>query len=622
MQYKQLGEIYNKLEATSKRLEKTSYVAELIEKTANEDLPMIMLLLEGRLYPKYEAEKKIGVAGRLVIKAINVATGIEAHNIEQEWKKTGDLGKVAENFTTKKKQATLVSHHLSVEKVFANLQKLAELEGPETVEKKVQMIAELLTSAAPLEAKYIVRTILEDLRVGVGAGSIRDAIVWSEMPQINNLELTGEGNKYYFNKTLKAEKIITALEDVQTLNIHNVKAIEAQTKELAREIYNYFVKTVEEAYNVNNDWAKTIIIIRKKGLKGLEETDIELGKPIKVMLYQKAKDLEEAFEMVGKPAILEYKYDGFRLQIEILEKNNIILYTRNFEDVTAQFPDVIGAVKQHISVKTAILEAECVGFDAKTKRYLPFQNVSQRIKRKYDIEEIAKKFPVEVNIFDIIYLNGNSMIEKPFEERRKALEKIITPKKGKIKLSEAMVTDNLQKATDFYKEALEAGNEGVMAKNLVAHYKPGSRVGFGVKVKPVMESLDLVIVKAEYGEGKRAGWLTSFTLACRDDNGDLFEIGKISTGLKELDEEGTSYNYMTELLKPLIKEEQGKEVILKPRIIMEVSFEEIQKSTNYASGYALRFPRFVRLREDRNEKNASSLSLVEQLYNTQRSRAV
>lgn len=583
MDYKTLCEVYQKLESTSKRLEKTHYVAEFLKKIADKELPTILLLLEGLVYQKYETEKKMGVASRLVIKALQVATGIEGKKIEQEWKKTGDLGKVAENFTTKKKQATLVSHHLTIDKVFTNLQKLAELEGAETVEKKVQTIAELLTSATPLEAKYIVRTILEDLRVGVGAGIIRDAIVKSEFQKIEKVE--------------------------------------------DNEI-NQYTEMVEHAYNLNNDWGKTILLIRKEGLNGLTKTEIELGKPIKVMLYQKAEDIPNAFDMVGKPCALEFKYDGFRLQIEILdkkgsdkkEKNNIILYTRNFEDVTEQFPDVIDYVKKYISVKTAILEAECVGFDQKTKRYLPFQNISQRIKRKYNIHELAEKFPVEVNIFDSIFCNGESLIEKPFIERRKILQKIVDEKKGKIKLSEFIITEDIDKATDFYKKALESGNEGIMAKNLQAPYKPGSRVGFGVKVKPVMESLDLVIVKAEYGEGKRAGWLTSFTVACRDDEGNLLEIGKVSTGIKELDEEGTSYNYMTKLLKPLIKEEHGKEVTLKPKIIMEVNFEEIQKSTNYNSGYALRFPRFVRLREDRNEKNASSLSLVEQLYNTQRSR--
>src|SRR3989338_6641168 len=163
MDYIDLCEIYNKLESTSKRLEKTSYLAELVKKTSNKDLSMIMLLVEGLLYPKNQTEKKIGVAGKLVIKAINVATGINTNLIEQELKKTGDLGKVAEHVTRKKKQTALFSKKLTVEKVFSNLQKLAELEGAETVDKKVKAIAELLTSAEPLEAKYIIRTILEDL---------------------------------------------------------------------------------------------------------------------------------------------------------------------------------------------------------------------------------------------------------------------------------------------------------------------------------------------------------------------------------------------------------------------------------------------------------------------------
>lgn len=632
MDYIDLCEIYNKLESTSKRLEKTSYLAELVKKTSNKDLSMIMLLVEGLLYPKNQTEKKIGVAGKLVIKAINVATGINTNLIEQELKKTGDLGKVAEHVTRKKKQTALFSKKLTVEKVFSNLQKLAELEGAETVDKKVKAIAELLTSAEPLEAKYIIRTILEDLRVGIGAGCIRDAIVWAEFPQISNLELTGEGNEHYFKTRSTPDNKISSIKEIKEMSLNEfkkIKCIDAENKEIARELFNFFLKSVEDAYNLNNDWAVTCIAVRENGLQGLYNTKIELGQPIKVMLYKKAEDIEDAFNIVGTPCALEYKYDGFRLQIEILKKrsddknNNIILYTRNFENVTEQFPDVVKSVKENIAVNTGIFEAEVVGYDKKTKRYLPFQNISQRIKRKYNISEMEEKFPVEINIFDVIYFNGESLLAKPFKERRNILQQTVTQKKGSIKLSEYIETNNINTAKDFYKDALESGNEGIMAKNLTAVYKPGSRVGFGVKVKPVMESLDLVIVKAEYGEGKRTGWLTSFTVACRDDDDNLLEIGKVSTGIKELDEEGVSYNYMTQLLNPLIKEYKesyGKEAIIKPKIIIEVQFEEIQKSTNYNSGFALRFPRFVRLREDRNEKNASSLKLVKQLYKVQRGR--
>ena len=271
-------------------------------------------------------------------------------------------------------------------------------------------------------------------------------------------------------------------------------------------------------------------------------------------------------------------------------------------------------------MKNAILDSEVVGFNKKTTQYMAFQSISQRIKRKYNIKELASKFPVEVNVFDILFYNDKSLLKEEFHKRRALLGKIIDPVPRKIVLSRIMITDKEEEANKFYQKSLDAGNEGLMAKNLNAVYKPGSRVGFGVKIKPVMESLDLVIVGAEWGEGKRSGWLTSFVVACRDDEGNLVEIGKVGTGIKELEEEGVTFNQLTEMLKKNIKSEKGKSAAVKPTIVIEVHYEEIQKSTKYSSGYALRFPRFVRLREDRHVEDISDLSLVKDLYVGQRGR--
>jgi DNA ligase 1 len=322
---------------------------------------------------------------------------------------------------------------------------------------------------------------------------------------------------------------------------------------------------------------------------------------------------------VGKPAIFEYKYDGFRIECHKV-KDNIKLYTRNFEDVTRQFPDVVDAVKKHVICESCIFDSEVVGFNPETTQYVAFQQISQRIKRKYNIKEMIKKLPVEINVFDLLFFDGKSVIDKPLHERRKLLTKMIQPKDRIIVLSRIMMTDNEEEANKFYNEALDKGNEGVMAKNPDAGYKPGSRVGFGVKVKPVMESLDLCVLGAEWGEGKRASWLTSFIVACRDEEDNLVTIGKVSTGLKELEAEGTTFNKMTELVKDSIIEEKGKEVSLKPEIVIEVQFEEIQKSTKYGSGFALRFPRFIRLREDRGPHNCSTLHQIQEFYDEQRGR--
>ncbi len=337
------------------------------------------------------------------------------------------------------------------------------------------------------------------------------------------------------------------------------------------------------------------------------------------MLYQKAKDIEDAFERVGKPAAFEFKYDGLRIQAHKID-GKITLFTRNFEDVTKQFPDLVDALKKHVKSDSIILDGEAVGFDKSTTQYLPFQMISQRIKRKYNIEELADKFPVEYNVFDVLYYKGKNVLCEKFMERRGIISKVIDAIDRVIVPSMIIVTDKKDEASKFYQEALDVGNEGIMAKNLEAIYKPGSRVGFGVKIKPVMESLDLVIVGAEWGTGKRGKWLTSFIIACMDDEGNLQQVGKVSTGLKELEDEGTTYSQMTEFLKPLIISEKGKVVEVKPKIVIEVNYEEIQKSPTYASGYALRFPRFIRLREDRGINDCSSLDQVEDLFDMQRGR--
>jgi len=583
MKYIKLAEVYKKLESTTKRLEKTYYISELLKITPKEDLQETVLLLEGRLFPAWE-EKEIGVASRLILKAINKATGISVDNIELKWKEKGDLGLVAESFVSKKRQKTLFSAAITTKKVFSNLRKLPELKGMGSVEQKVAIIAELLTSAKPLEARYIVRTVLEELRVGVGAGSMRDAIAWAFFSKKIGMEYDKKENKIVINE---------------------------------RTEYNRYIDAVQNAYDLTNDFAVVAEKAKKYGLKGLELTDITIGRPIKVMLALKVKDIEEGFERVGKPAQIEQKYDGFRVQAH-KEKGKIILFTRRLDNVTARFPEIVKAVKEHVKGDSFIIDSECVGFDPKTKKYLPFQNISQRIKRKYDVELMAKKFPVEMNVFDILYYNGKNLIKEEFKKRRKLIEKIVKEAPKKIRLAKKLVSSNAKEVDKFYKQALKIGEEGVMFKKLDAPYKPGGRVGYMVKLKGEQEALDLVIVGADWGEGKRAKWLSSFTLACID-NGNFLEIGKVGTGIKEKEEEGVSFNQLTDELKPLIISEKGKGVKVRPKVVVEVEYEEIQKSPTYSSGFALRFPRIKRLRTmERSASDITTIEMVKELYKGQK----
>ena len=584
MEYRELAGVYEQLEATSKRLEKTWIVSRLLKRTEPENLSEMTLLLQGRVFPAWH-EGKIGVAAKTVLKAVNLATGTGIDSINSEWSRIGDLGKVAEKLVGNKKQATLFSGKLDVSKVYNNLRKLPELEGEGSIDQKIQLIAELLTSAEPIEARYIVRTVLEDLRVGVADGTLRDAITWA------------------------------CFEDEIGLNYDEK---EKKISPDDRERYNEYIDAVQAAYDVCNDFGVVADRAMKEGLTGLKQVGLEVGKPVKVMLFQKAKDIDDAFERVGKPAAFEYKYDGFRLQCH-KKDNRIMLFTRRLEDVTRQFPDVADYVVKNVEGDSFVLDAEAVGYDPKTGKYLPFQSISQRIKRKYDIEGMAKRFPVELNVFDILDLDNRSLMKEPYRKRRDILKGMVTEEPKKIVLAKQIITSDPYEAGKFYQESLDRGEEGVMAKNLEGIYKPGSRVGYGVKIKPVMETLDVVIIGAEWGTGKRSGWLSSFSIACRDgDTGELLEIGKVGTGIKELEGTGVTFEYLTNLLRPLITEEKAREVRIKPSVVIEVNYEEIQKSPTYSSGFALRFPRVIRIREDRMPEDASTLSTVEDLYYEQK----
>jgi DNA ligase-1 len=518
--------------------------------------------LIGDIYPEYD-ERRIGISNQLAIKAISKATGTEEKKVIHEWKEIGDLGKVAQVLTSKKTQSTLHRHILTTEKVIGNLRKLPGLEGKGSVNKKLSLITELLTSATPLEALYLVRTLIGDLRIGIKESTVRDSMA---------------------------------------------SAFFDSGKDAAKKIQN--------AIDKSNDIASVFEVARKSKLKELEKLHLQIGKPIKVMLAQKVKTIQDAFKAVGKPCAVEYKYDGFRLLIH-KKKDDVILFTRSLENVTKQFPEIVGYVKKYVKGDSFILDSEAVGFHKKTKEYMPFQDISQRIRRKYHIEKLQEELPVEINVFDILYYNGKSLLNEKFEKRTVLIKKIIRNHPYKIIHAKQIITGDEKKAEKFYKQALKDNQEGVMFKNLKAEYQPGRRVGHMLKIKPEERDLDLVITGGEYGTGKRSGWLSSFILSCKNKE-DFLEIGKVGTGIKEKEEAGISFKELTEKLKPYITKEKGKSVKIKPKIIVSVTYQEIQKSPNYNSGFALRFPRFTALRTDKHLSEIATLDEVKKDFENQK----
>ncbi len=541
MKYIDLVDIYQKLEATSKKLEKRDILAEFYKK-CGKDLYKATLLSMGTVVT---GEQDLGVAKELLKKIILKAYGINEKDFAKKFKDTGDLGLSAEHFSKNKKQQSFLKKELSIDHVFDNVHKLTEITGTGSQDRKISLIVELLSHANPMEARYIVRTIIGDMRIGVSHGIVRDSIA---------------------------------------------KGFDKEVGE------------VEKAWNVSGDFGKIAEMARKGELK----SDVELFSPVRVMLADRAKNLKEALEAFENPAI-QTKYDGLRIQLH-KDGNKVKLFSRRLDEITNQFPEITKWANEYIDSKSCIIEAEVLAIDDKGKPR-PFQFLSRRIQRKYDIDKIAKEIPVQANFFDLLFVNGESWIDKPFRERWGKLKTIIDVKKGKFLLAGHLETKDYKEAEKFYKEALAFGEEGVIIKNFDARYQSGRRVGYWLKVKEILEPLDLVVVGGEWGEGKRANWIGSLILAAR--KGDEYvETGRLGSGLTE-----EQMEELTKTIKPLIIKEEGNIIQIKPKVVIEVGYEEIQQSPKYPSGFALRFPRLLRLRTDEKKpEDANSVKDIERLF--------
>jgi len=554
MLYQILADYYERLQATAKKLEKRDILAELYSKSGD-DLSKVVLLSSGTVFPAGELE--LGIAREMVRRIVMKTYGASESEVVRKFKETGDLGSTAEFFAVHRKQRALIKKELSVEHVFENLRKLPEISGSGSQERKIALVSELLSHSTPKEARYIVRTILGDMRVGVAAGIVRDAVA---------------------------------------------KAFNKETKE------------VEHAYDVLGDYGRIAEMARKGKLKA----EIRVGMPIRVMLADRSPDLQTAMSKFENPC-LEYKYDGFRIIIH-KDNNAIRIFSRRLEDVTHQFPDIVQWGRENIRARNCIVEGEALAIDAKTENPRPFQILSKRIQRKYDIEKTAKEIPLQVNLFDLIYYNGESWMDRHLKERWEKIREIIRETK-RFRLADHLETKDFNKANAFYRSALSAGQEGVIVKNLNAHYQPGRRVGYWLKVKEILEPLDLVVVGAEWGEGKRAKYLGSFILAAR--SGDKFlETGRMASGLIEKvgEKDLPTMEELTARLRKLIISEEGKIVKVKPEIVVEVGYEEIQRSPKYPTGFALRFPRILRVRDEKRPEDANTVKDIEKFFRMQKGR--
>lgn len=576
----------------------TDYLVELLKKTPKEITDKVVYLTQGRLYPDFVGVE-LGLAEKLCISAISFTTGTKEEDIDKNWKKFGDLGKTAEEFIAKKKQQSLFSSPLTIERVYTNFENIAKASGQGSQELKIKLLAELLHDSTPIEAKYIIRTITGKLRLGIADMTILDALVVAFVE--------------------KEEKVrsFTELED-----------FEKELRTRGRE-------EIERAYNISSDLGKLAKAIAEKGIDGANELKIKVGVPIKMMLCERLNSIEEIFAKLGKCAF-DYKYDGLRIQAHI-NKNEIKLFSRNLEEVSKQFPDVQDAVSDSFKGKEGIIEGECVPINIETGELLPFQEVSHRRGRKYGLENAREDFPVVLFLFDCLYINGDDLTNKTFMERRKKLEESII-ETDRVKLSTLIIADSKDEVEKFFEESLSFGCEGLIAKNIKegSFYKPGKRGWNWIKYKreyksEMVDTVDLTVVGAFAGRGRRSEKYGALLMAVYNEKKDEFEtICKLGTGFTDefLDALPSLLDkFKIEKKDNKVISEMKADVWFSPKVVFEVLGAEITHSPIHTCGYgilrenvglAIRFPRFTgKVREEKNAEQSTTTEEIIKMYKLQ-----
>ncbi len=607
MLFQRLAEYFEKIEKASSRLEMTELLAELFRKTNKENVRRVIYLAQGGLGAKHE-RKEIGLGEKLVMEAMAKSSGYRKEEIAAEYREKGDLGLVAEKLAEKRRQKSLFTEKLTIEGVFGKLKRVALSEGKGSKELKLKRMAELFNSASPVEAKYLARIPLENLRLGIGDPTIMDAFA---------IAFLKEGKK---DKRLlrEAEKVLEA------------RGAKLEETEVERQLKFKVREKIEEKYNIHSDLGGIAELLKEKGLKGLEKVKISPGIPIRPTLAERLSSSEEIVKKIGKCAV-EAKYDGFRLSVH-KDGEKVVIFSRQSENVTEMFPEITEAVKEQVKAKEAIFEGEALAVNEETQEYRPFQVTMQR-KRKYGVNETAKKFPLKLFVFDLMYADGKNLMNEAFKKRRPELEKILK-KGGTIELTDAIVTDNPKKIDKFFQANVEKGLEGIIAKDLNARYVAGARKFAWIKLKrsykgELSDSVDAVILGYFKGRGKRAQFgLGGLLTGVYSEKEDKFKsIAKIGTGMSEkmLQKLEASLKKISVDDRPArVESELKPDKWVDPKYVIEVRADEITKSPVHTAGrregvgFALRFPRMIKLRADRKPEEATTEKEIEKMFKAQK----
>jgi len=548
-----------RVEETSGSLDKIDLVAAFLGTLDEAELAVCCNYIMGTLFPP-GLDRDLGVGPSILYQALARACGCPLSQVTDMLKATGDPGLVAAGMVEKKRPQGLSAFLdgneseslLSIIEVHDRFVAIAHSSGRRSQDIKIKNLQFLFSHASPLEARYIARLAIEDMRIGIGEGGIRDAV---------------------------ARAFAAAGADSEK---------------------------VEKAYNLTNDMGLVAAAARAGTLDRLS---VMINHPIKMMLAQLGESIPAALAEIGTAAV-EWKYDGARVQIH-KDGDRVRVFSRRLENVTASLPEMVQAARR-VKARSTILDGEAVAVGS-DGRPMAFQEILKRFRRKYHVAKLAKEIPLRLFLFDLIYLDGEGLAHLPLKERRALLEGVAEADL----LADQMLSNNPAEVAAAYERALEAGHEGLIIKNPSSAYAPGKRGKNWLKIKPVMETLDLVVIGAKWGEGRRASFLGSYRLACVDQSsGKLLDVGWVATGLTD-----EALAELTEMFRELFILEKGMEVEIKPAVIFEVAYEEIQKSPNYSSGYALRFPRMVRVRDDKSLEEADTLERILSLYRSQRGRS-
>jgi DNA ligase-1 len=565
MTFRELSQYLVKLEKTSSRNEITQILADLFKKTNPSEIEKTVYLLTGKLLPSYRGIE-LNIAERLMFQIIAKAYSADVEDVKKAFKTKGDLGAVVETFAKDQGKG------LSIQEVYGRLFEVTQEAGKGSQEKKISAMAKLLSDLDPFSARFVARIPVGNIRLG-----------FSDMTILDALSVMVSGDKS------------------------------------GR-------KAIEEAFNVNVDIGKIAREVKARGLSGLSKIKPTPGTPIRPTLSERLPSVEKILTKIGPLVAVEPKYDGFRAQGHIFKDKTICLFSRNLEDTTSMFPDLVEALKK-VKVDSVILDGEIIACDPKTGKFLPFQETAQR-KRKYDIEEMVKKLPITYFVFDILYKDGKSLLSLPFNKRRKILEATLSKIDTKVVITRQEITDSAETIRNLIKKYLQEGLEGAVIKKLDAPYKAGARGFHWIKYKKtteagVADTVDCLVMGIYRGRGKRAGFgVGAFLIGVKD--GENFKtVSKIGTGLsdeqwRELDDRAKKLGVGQKPKEYEVNKNLEPDVWTKPSLVVEILADEITKSPIHSASLALRFPRLIKFRDEKGPSEATTFKELDQLFKLQK----